>query len=32
MHLRGLIDSSWLARLPPEHAALLQQLIDDSDG
>ena len=28
----GLIDSSWLARLPPEHAALLQQLLDDPDG
>ena len=28
----GLIDSSWLARLVPEHAAKLQQLIDDPDG
>ncbi|MCX7410778.1 MAG: hypothetical protein NTZ32_22110 [Planctomycetales bacterium] len=28
----GLIDSTWLARLAPEHAALLQQLIDDPDG
>ena len=37
MHLRdlldvGLIDNSWPARLPPEHATLLQQLIDDPDG
>ena len=37
MHLRdlldiGLIDSSWPARLFPEHAARLQQLIDDPDG
>lgn len=37
MHLRdllevGLIDSSWLPRLLPEHAARLQQLIDDPDG
>jgi hypothetical protein len=36
-HLRdlidvGLIDSSWLARLPPELAARLQQLLDDPDG
>lgn len=28
----GLIDSSWLPRLLPEHAARLQQLIDDPDG
>lgn len=28
----GLIDSSWLPQLPPEHAARLQQLIDDPDG
>ena len=28
----GLIDSSWLAQLLPEHAARLQQLIDDPDG
>ena len=37
MHLRDLldirlIDSSWLPRLLPEHAARLQQLIDDPDG
>lgn len=37
MHLRdlldvGLLDSSWPARLLPEHAARLQQLIDDPDG
>jgi hypothetical protein len=37
MHVRdlldvGLIDSSWLPRLLPEHAARLQQLIDDPDG
>ena len=28
----GLIDSSWLPRLLPEHAARLQQLIDDPNG
>ena len=28
----GLIDASWLPRLVPEHAARLQQLIDDPDG
>jgi hypothetical protein len=28
----GLIDASWLPRLLPEHAARLQQLIDDPDG
>ncbi|MBS0203714.1 MAG: nucleotidyltransferase family protein [Planctomycetes bacterium] len=28
----GLIDRSWLAQLLPEHAARLQQLIDDPDG
>ena len=28
----GLIDSSWLSRLVPLHAAKLQQLIDDPDG
>ena len=28
----GLIDPSWLPRLLPEHAARLQQLIDDPDG
>ena len=37
MHLRdflslGLIDAAWLPRLVPEHAARLQQLIDDPDG
>lgn len=37
MHLRdlldiGLIDSSWLQKLIPEHAARLQELIDDPDG
>ena len=36
-HLRdfislGLIDATWLPRLVPEHAARLQQLIDDPDG
>ena len=28
----GLIGASWLPRLVPEHAARLQQLIDDPDG
>jgi hypothetical protein len=28
----GLIDGSWLPRLLPEHAARLQQLIDNPDG
>lgn len=28
----GLIDESWLSRLVPEHAARLQQLLDDPDG
>jgi hypothetical protein len=28
----GLVDASWLPRLVPEHAARLQQLIDDPDG
>ena len=28
----GLIDASWLPRLVPEHAARLQQRIDDPDG
>ena len=28
----GLIDASWLARLPPELAARLQQLIDTPEG
>ena len=37
MHLRdmldvGLIDSTWLSRLLPEHAERLQQLIDNPDG
>jgi hypothetical protein len=37
MHLRdlialGLIDASWLPKCLPEHAALLQQLLDDPDG
>lgn len=36
-HLRdlldlGLIDATWLTRLIPEHAARLQQLIDDPEG
>lgn len=36
-HLRdlldvGLIDATWLSRLVPEHAARLQQLIDDPNG
>ena len=28
----GLIDATWLSSLLPEHAARLQQLIDDPDG
>ena len=28
----GLLDDSWPARLSPEHAERLQQLIDDPDG
>ncbi len=28
----GLIDASWLPRLVPEHAARLQQLLDDPEG
>jgi hypothetical protein len=28
----GLIDASWLSRCIPEHAARLQQLLDDPDG
>ncbi len=28
----GLIDASWLPRCVPEHAARLQQLLDDPDG
>jgi hypothetical protein len=37
MHLRdlidlGLIDASWLPKCLPEHAALLQQLLDEPDG
>ena len=37
MHLRdlidlGLVDASWLPRCVPEHAARLQQLLDDPDG
>jgi hypothetical protein len=28
----GLIDSSWLPTLAPEHAIRLQQLLDDPDG
>jgi hypothetical protein len=28
----GLIDSSWLNRLVPQHAQRLQQLLDDPDG
>lgn len=28
----GLIDRTWLPRLLPEHAARLQELIDDPDG
>ncbi len=28
----GLIDTSWLPRCIPEHAARLQQLLDDPDG
>ena len=28
----GLIDATWLPRLVPEHAARLQQLLDDPDG
>jgi len=37
MHLRdlaelGLVDTTWLERLVPEHAARLKQLLDDPDG
>jgi len=37
MHLRdlldlGLVDASWLPRCTSEHAARLQQLLDDPDG
>ena len=37
MHLRdlvdlGLVDASWLPRLIPEHAARLQELLDNPDG
>jgi hypothetical protein len=37
MHLRdlidlGLVDASWLPNCTPEHAARLQQLLDDPDG
>jgi hypothetical protein len=34
MHLLdlGLIDATWLPRLEPQHAARLQQLIDDPEG
>ena len=28
----GLIDATWLDKLPPEHAERLQQLIDDPEG
>lgn len=28
----GLIDTTWLDRLVPEHAARLRQLLDDPDG
>jgi hypothetical protein len=28
----GLIDGAWLPRCVPEHAARLQQLLDDPDG
>jgi hypothetical protein len=28
----GLVDASWIPRLVPEHAARLQQLLDDPDG
>ena len=36
-HLRdfisiGLVDATWIAKLLPEHAERLQQLIDDPDG
>ena len=36
-HLRdflalGIVDATWLPRLVPEHAARLQQLLDDPDG
>jgi hypothetical protein len=37
MHLRdlielGLVDASWLPKCIPEHAARLQELLDDPDG
>ena len=28
----GLVDATWLARLPPELGARLQQLLDNPDG
>ena len=28
----GLIDATWLDKLPPQHAERLQQLIDDPEG
>ncbi len=28
----GIVDASWVSRLVPEHAARLQQLLDDPDG
>ena len=37
MHLRdmldvGLIDDGWIARVPPELAGRLQQILDDPEG
>jgi hypothetical protein len=28
----GLVDATWLPRLPPELAARLKELLDDPDG
>jgi hypothetical protein len=28
----GLIDATWLGKLPPQHASRLQQLLDDPEG
>lgn len=28
----GLIDATWLEKLPPQHASRLQQLLDDPEG
>lgn len=28
----GLIDATWIEKLPPQHASRLQQLLDDPEG